>query len=207
MNLVRRLLILSLFLLVPLSSTASTINFDDLQETFDDPLPSPYAGFSWDNFRYFSFDDNAGFPTWQAAISSKPNAAYSGGTLGPDQIVGTFSRTTAFDFTSAYLGVVNYATMNLTVQGWLGGVLKYSQVVSLDSNGADLFVFNFLNVDAVTLTGSINANDPCDFNCSQFTVDDIVYGRATQTVPEPATVSLLGLGAAALWRARRSRRS
>lgn len=202
------LVVAGLLLVVPRPATAATIDFDDLPETFDDALPSPYQGFDWENFRYYSFDDNAGFPTWQNGIVSQPNAAYSGGEIGTDQIVGVISRAAPFDFISAYLGAPNYATMNVTVQGLLGNVVLYSQVVTVDNNGADQFTFNFLNIDRVRIFGSDTANDPCgDFNCSQFSVDDLEFGPPTLTaVPEPSSVSLLGLGALALLRRRLSRR-
>ena len=191
------------------TSRAATIDFDDLPETFDDALTSPYAGFDWTEFRYFSFDDNAAFPTWQAGIASKPNAAYSGGELvdgnGVEtQIVGVISRATPFDFVSASLATPWYSAMDLTLEGYLGGVLKFSQTVSTDNNGADLFAFNWTNIDTIRLVGSDAPGDPCTFNCSQFIVDDLVWQRAT--VPEPAALALLGAGLLASLRLRRSRR-
>jgi hypothetical protein len=171
------------------------------------PLPSPYQGFTWQDFRYYSFDANAGFPTWQAGIVSQPNAAYSGGEVGVTQIVGVISSATPFDFVSAYLGSPNYATMNLTVQGLQGSTVAFSQVVSVNNNGADLFTFNFLNIDSLRFFGSDTPGDPCgDFNCSQFSVDDLQFAPATTAVPEPSTMSLLGLGALALMRKRQRRK-
>jgi hypothetical protein len=97
--------------------------------------------------------------------------------------------------------------MNLTVQGWLGGSLAFSQVVTLDSNGADQFTFNFQNIDTIRMFGSDGTDfstNPCgDFNCSQFTVDSLVLEPATAApVPEPSSLSLLALGALAVFRRR-----
>ena len=184
------------------TAQGATIDFDDLAETFDDALPSPYAGFGWENFRYYSFDANTGFPEWQAGIASEPNAAYSGGELfengGEVPYVGTISRATPFDFVSATFGSLLYGTMDLIVEGYLGNTLKFSQTLAVDNTGADLFMLNFTNIDRVRIFGSDNPNDPCGTsNCSLFAIDDFTWQQATTVptnVPEPSTLALLGAG-------------
>jgi hypothetical protein len=209
MALVRWAVVIGVLLGLAGTARAATIDFDDLPETFDDALPSPYAGFDWADFRYFSFDANAGFPAWQAGIASQPNAAYSGGELvdgnGVEtQIVGVISRATPFDFVSATFATPWYSSMNLTVEGYLGGVLKFSQTVATDNDGADLFAFNWTNIDSVKMFGSDGIGDPCTFNCSQLIVDDFSWQRATLPVPEPLTLALFGLGLLAVLRHRRA---
>jgi hypothetical protein len=201
MRLLPATLALSLLLVNASPSSGAAITFDDLPQTFDSALASPYQGFDWQNFRYYSFTANAGFPTWQNGIVSQPNAAYSGGEIGTTQIIGTISSATPFDFVSAYLGSPNYATMNLTVQGLQGSTVAFSQVVSVNNNGADPFTFNFINIDSLRLFGSDTAGDPCGtFNCSQFTVDNLQFAPANSTIPEPATLLLVGGGLVALRR-------
>lgn len=199
---------------------AEVVNFDDLTPVFDASLASPYAGYQWENFRYYAFDfNNDGTDEFDPGVVSQTNAAYSGGDLfvegGTVQIVGVISRATPFDFVSAYLGSVWLQAMSLTVQGYLGATQAFSTVVQLDNNGADKFAFNFTNVDRVTLVGTFDPNDPNgNSNVSQFTVDNVEFGTPGSgpggpsdpaPVPEPATLSLVGLGVAAALGTRRRR--
>lgn len=187
------------------SAQATVINFDDLDASVDLPLDSisPYAGMSWSNFSaYTSFP---GFDGFNNGIVSPDNAAYSGGQVfgtAVVPVVGSIVSATAFDFTSAYLGAGYYDDLVVTVRGLRGGSVIYSQDVVVGTGGAALFNFAFANIDALEFVASTGANtsDPfgCgDFNCTQFTIDDITVAAATiteppgGTVPEPSTLALL----------------
>lgn len=209
MSLVKAAVLGSLVLLtLAVPARAAVINFDDLADVADAPMPSPYQGFSWTDVQYFTndlFGPPFGPDGFDNGIVSQKNAAYSGGAdtaTGLNQVVAVISSPSTFNFVSAYLGAVYYDTMNLTVQGFQGSTLLFSQVVVLDNNlttgSANKFTFNFTNIDTIKMFGSLA--DPNCTNCSQFTMDDIEF----TPVPEPSTLSLVALGAAAALR-RRSR--
>jgi len=92
------------------------------------------------------------------------------------------------------------------LQEWLGGSVVFSQVVTVGTGGAQLASFNFTGIDELdfyaTKTGQTTDPFGCgSFNCTQFTVDDLVFAAATEPpptpAPEPSTLALLGLAAAA----------
>ena len=195
------------------SAFAAEVNFDDLTEVFDEELVSPYAGFTWENFRYFTFDFNNDsiLDGFDRGVVSPENAAYSGGEVGDPGSettrVGHIGSPTPFDFVSAYFGAINYTSMVLTVQGFHGAVMTVSTTINLDNNGADQFFFpTFTNLTSLRMfgveAGAVDNGGCGTYNCTQFTIDNFQF----TPVPEPSTLTLVGAGALAGFRRLRRRR-
>lgn len=204
-----------------------TANFDDIDASGGDvPIASPYLGFTWANFT--AYTATPGFEGFNNGIVSPANAAYSGGemfTNAVTPIVGSITSTNLFDFLSADLGAGYYDGLSLTAQGLRGGQLLFTRTVTLGTTGAQGFSFDFIDIDTLTLVAAATPTtaDPfaCGgFNCTQFTLDDVMLVAKDIVAPPPeppagevsepgslALVLVAGLGAAGLRPALRRRRT
>jgi len=193
-------------ILAALPATASVINFDDIDASGGfvilDTL-SPYHGFDWTNFSVYTTNFLPGFDN---GIVSSPNAASTAGDSGGSPIISTISSTSAFDFVSAYLGAGWYDGLDVTVEGFNGPTEDFSKTVTVDTEGAQLFTFNFDDIDKLeifsTVTGSTTDPYGCGpSGCSQVTLDNLTFTPASgppPSVPEPSMVGIAGLGFLAL---------
>jgi hypothetical protein len=107
-----------------------------------------------------------------------------------------------FDFTSAFLSFRtfdgNVSPAAITVRGYRGGDQLFSRVLTL-TNSAQLFTFNWADVSEVEFASeSLNAT-----RSAVLAVDDVTLA----TVPEPATVVLVGAGAVMILGMARRRRA
>jgi hypothetical protein len=106
-----------------------------------------------------------------------------------------------FDLTSAFLSFRTYdgnvSPGTITVRGYRGDAEVFSRVLTL-TNSAQLFTFNWADVSEVAFESeALNAG-----RSAVLAVDDLTLA----TVPEPATVALVGVGAAVLLAGARRRR-
>ena len=186
--------------LTAIPSQAALINFDDFDASAVPAVDSlnPYQGFTWQN--WFGFTTPAG-GFFANGIVSGPNAAFSGFQFsGGAPVPATISNGSPFSLTSAYLGAGWLDGLGITVQGFLGATQVATQDLILGVSGATLTNFiGFGNVDQVVfLTTGVGTSDPLgcgNFNCGQFTVDNISFGSpVVAQVPEPTTLVLLSLG-------------
>jgi hypothetical protein len=195
------------------SLQAATINFDDIDASAGDVILSNYQGYTWVNFS--AYTDVPGFPGFNAGIVSSPNAAYGGGEILGNAVLGEITATSPFNFTSAYLGSGYYDNLSLTVQGLFGGVSHFSQTVTVSTEGAQLFNFSFTGIDELVFSGAQTAatTDPYScgpVNCTFFTIDDAVLTPSsappgTPNAPEPSTSICCVLGILAMFPLRRYR--
>jgi hypothetical protein len=182
-----------------------TINFDDVNAAAGDVVLNglnPYHGFTWTNFSVYT--TTPGFPGFNNGIVSPANAAYSGGevfgaTVTP--VVGEIQSASPFNFVSAYVGAGYYDNLSLTVQGLLGGSLLFTRTVTVNTTGAQLTSFGFTGINELDFFASKTpqTTDPflCgDFNCTQFTLDDLTFAPASTPVPLPSSFGLLALALA-----------
>lgn len=204
---------LPLLLFLASAASAATINFDGLNASSGDIVldtVSPYQGFDWTNFSVYT--TAPGFPGFNNGIVSPPNAAYGGGdNLGVATPSYISSPSGGFNFISADLGSGWYNGLNLTVEGLSNGSEKFSKTVTVNTAAAQLFTFDFTDINSLEFLTSATSStsDPygCGASgCSQFTIDNITITPSTgpppPKTPEPATYLLttLGIGAVLLVR-------
>ena len=200
-TLVLRLVSATLLLsFAPLS--AAVIGFDDLNASAGDIVLDAfdsYQGFIWKNISVYT--STPGFPGFNNGVISSPNAAYTAGFSSSSVI----ASTDPFDFISAYLGAGWYDGLSVTVTGFFNGSQRFSQTVTVNTTGAQLFTFNFTSINQVDFTSASvsSTTDPygCGSSgCSQITLDDLTLLPSTPPIdtPEPATVAIVGFGGVAL---------
>jgi PEP-CTERM motif len=162
--------------------------------TFDDYTTGPYAtidpaqpyhGFTWDNFWVMN-KDTFPYSGWAVGAVSGNYTAYNG--YGFPALV----SDTAFTFNGVYLTSVYDDPNSVTVTGSLGGVQKYTQTVVLSTSGPTWVDFNFVNIDTLQFSSSIDRW----FCLDNFTFDEPI-------VPEPSSLILwslaVGVGMTVTW--------
>ncbi|MBU7585596.1 MAG: PEP-CTERM sorting domain-containing protein [Nostoc sp. TH1S01] len=166
------------------------LTFDDLEPTnsvFEGLLiPNGYGGLNWDNFEYLD----------TVLFNANPSGYINGTISSPNVAFNRFSnpatvsrRRGLFDFNSAYLSGAWNDGLNILVEGFYGGIAKYSTTVTVNSTSPTLFNFDFLGIDSLKFSsfGGINAGySGVGFN---IVLDNFTY--TPQPVPEPTAI--LGL--------------
>jgi hypothetical protein len=194
--------------------SAEVIDFDDIDASAGDVILdtlSPYQGFTWTNFSVYT--STPGFPGFNNGIVSAPNAAYTSGDSLGSPIVSTITAPSPFNFVSGYFGSGWYDGLSVTLNGLYNGAQEFTQTITVDTEGAQLFTFNFTGIDELdifsTVTGATSDPYGCGAaGCSQVTLDNLTLtpGNSPPTsVPEPETLALTGLGILAFAAFRRLR--
>jgi hypothetical protein len=161
------------------------IDFENLYpgyETSFIQIPNGYMGFDW------SYDFRG------VTSEYRPGTGYEYGTIGRmaaytsnhRDISMTSADLTTFNFVGAYITAAWLDNEPFTVEGWRGGTCLYTENLHTSTNGPYWFVFNFQDIDTLWFKP---INEPGNHH--------IVIDNITIT-PEPATLLLLGLGAAVL---------
>jgi hypothetical protein len=183
---------IALMALASAPAVAQIATFDDLPGTGGlTPVPFGYAvpGMQWYNWYVVT-----GAETGTACDVSHPNCAYNGfGT--PNSL---FESSTPFDFDSGYFTAwyrsepfCGYGcTVDLTVSGWLNGVLVGTMDFTLSGPTPSLLTFNYDNVNLVIFDTHGTGN--------WFLADNLAFNNAT-AVPEPASLALLATGLVGLF--------
>ena len=175
---------------------AKTLTFDDISTPVNlssELISDGYGGLNWNNFfvRDTTFDSGTGY---QNGTVSKSNVALDG--FGDPATVSIGNGT--FDFNSADLTGA-FHSGSILVEGFSGGIVKYSQTVSVNTTTPALFNFNFFNIDKLEFLGvdGKDTNNTYSNQSKQFALDNFTYNE-TKSVPEPSTIqalAVLGLGA------------
>lgn len=203
-------------------ANADTLTFDDIDASAGDVILdylSPYHSYTFTNLSIYT--SVPGFPGYNNGIVSSPNAAYTQGDALGTPTISTITSATSFDFDSAYLGSGWYNGLSATFIGLSGSTKLYSETVTVDTTGAQLFNFNFLGIDTLEIYSSVSVatTDPYGCGpsgCSQLTLDNVTLvpdlnppppPPPPSQVPEPTSFILTGLGGSGTLIARRFRQS
>ena len=160
--------------------------FDELSGS-GSPVPNGYGGFNWSNMYYLNPAGSvyAGSGYRNGMVSS-PNVAYN--AYGSAAAV----SDGVFDFAGAYLTAAWRDGLNITVNGYSGTTLLYTQTVTVNHTGPNWFSFNYYGIDKLEFSSSGGTEVPgLQGSGSHFAMDDFTV------VPVPGAVALgiLGLGA------------
>jgi hypothetical protein len=160
---------------------AVVVTFDDLPETLS-PIPNGYGGLNWNNFYHLNGSLEYPYGYFNGTVST-PNVAFN--AYGNPASVSIGSGQ--FDFNSAYLTAAWNNKVNILVKGLLGGTVKYSTTVTVDTTHPRQFNFNFLAIDNLKFKS---------LSYDHFALDNFDY----KAVPEPFTIlgslTAAGFGAA-----------
>ena len=175
--------------LLPANAGATTVMFDDVCRVDNcvDPIPAGYGGLGWSRF-------------WVDEPFDTEDSGYARGRVSGDSVAfnasgdpATFFNGTPFDFVSTYLTAAFNTGLNITVEGFLGRNLLYTQTVVVDDQAPTLFTFNYQGVDSVRFTafGGVDANPGNPGSGPIFAMDNPTLDNLTYTLPEPSTLLLL----------------
>lgn len=167
---------------------ADVINFDDLPPGSGDFIPSPYAGFNWNNFAYSQY----GLPGtgYSNGLVSPPNYAFN--AFGEDASV--TAATGPFTFSGGQFTSAWRDDLQLVITGYQGTTAVDTATLDLQVGGPFQFMTDWTNLDSLTFAASGGTQHPGLFgNSTAFVLDDLVMGNAA-AVPEPATWALMLVG-------------
>ncbi len=202
---------------------AVVITFDDIETTYGfGAVENGYGGLNWVNFGYVNqvFHPGSGY---ENGLASGDYTAFNW-YAKPAEVTGDL-----FDFQSTFLTAAWNNGLNILVEGFSGGILKYSQNVVVNPSESKQFIFDYIGVDRVKFTssGGVDANPNDNIVGRNFVMDNFTYSKsnssitpATPTpvfqpggnvaeVPEPISVlgSLLALGFGGVFYRQYSRKS
>ena len=185
------------FVVVVLILTTGSLQADIGVWTFDelppivgsyDPIPDGYGGFTWENMYYLDpvyYNTNSGY---MAGMVSQPYVAFNAAAGAAAVSDGIFS------FGGAYLTGAWNDDLNIQVNGYLDGSLKYSQTVVVSSTAPTWFDFNYYGIDKLGFSswgGTPNPNYTTGAG-AHFVMDNFTI------VPIPGAVLLGILGVSAV---------
>jgi len=192
--------IIMFFAVVILILTIGSVQADIGVWTFDDlpsslpgtQIPNGYAGLIWDNMFYLNAVDYYLNPSgYNAGMISSPNVAYNGS--GEPAAVSDEN----FSFGGCYLTGAWNDDLNIQVDGYFEGELKYSQTVVVSSTAPTWFDFNYYNIDRLEFSswgGTFNtdyAGGGEQFAMDNFTIVPV-------PVPGAVLLGILGFGVAGI---------
>ena len=182
---------------------AATIGFDDLSN--ESSIYDGYHGFNWDNLVVLNandFHNKYGDNGYTNGLVSGNNVAFN--TNGMVGLVNGQS----FTFNGAYLTAAWNDNLNITVEGLLDGITKYTKTVVVNTDSPNWFNFDFQDINGLQFTSFGGTDAGFNGSGTHFAMDNFTYNEPTQYVPEPITGLVLaaGMGGAALGRAKSKKR-
>lgn len=192
----RRLLaagVVALAAAAPLQARAQLLTFDDVAidaSGYRGNLPSPYHGFT-----FASEGSDLGVILSTASIIA-PGTGYQFGVVSPSNVFyslfgARITSATPFTFDDGYFASAFRSGATVTASGWLGGVQQFSTSFTVDMTGPTFRSFGWSNIDQVRILISGGTGQ----GTSYLVADNLRFnGATTSVVPEPTTVTLMGLG-------------
>ncbi len=201
---------------------AVVVTFDDIETTDEfGAIENGYGGLNWVNFGYVNhiFHPGSGY---ENGLESGDYTAFNW-YAQPAEIAGEL-----FDLEGAFLTAAWNNGLNILVEGFSEGILKYSQNVVVNPSESSWFAFEYTGVDRVRFTssGGIDANPNDNIVGRNFVMDNLTYRKSNsgvtpdtpsptsppqgnREVPEPITVlgSLLSLAFGGIFYKKYSRKS
>jgi len=186
--------LLCAILMAQSASATIVLDFEDIDAAGVEgvQLQDGYAGFNWSDDAY-ALDKNY-----------IPASGYFYGTQG-QTCLATRSENTitmdnggVFDFSGAYITSAWNTDHNFTVEGWLNDSMIYTSSKVTSSDKAYWFDFDYNNIDKLVFIPGSGTDAGTSGNGNHLCIDNITL------VPEPLTLSLLGLGGLMLRRKRRA---
>lgn len=182
------------------NASAAVLSFDDIPAGLN-AVPDGYGGFNWNNnalLAVYSRGDIAanGLPMgYSNGITSGTQATFNAG--GDVPVTVTTAAGGTFTFTGANF-TATAGTETLTFFGFLNGDLTAVSAPYLitDAAATTITLPNFTNIDTLSIFSESEGT-------TVFAMDDFAFnsgnpGGPGNQVPEPFSLSLMGLGLAAL---------
>lgn len=173
-----------------LNASALVIDFEDRPQGLNQ-IEDGYQGLDWNNgagnmwtLNGTSYgDQTSGYTTLANALGGDM-VGFNG--YGDNPVLVEAQGTDTFDLTSFWMTSAWDSVMNISLSGWLDGVMMYSTSFEVSRTEARFFTFDWIGIDSVRF----------DDQGQHFAIDNIVLNEST--VPEPSPLLLLGLGLVAL---------
>lgn len=202
---------------------AVVVTFDDIDTTYGfGAVENGYGGLDWVNFGYVNqiFHPGSGY---ENGLASGDYTAFNW-YAQPAEVTGDL-----FDFQGTFLTAAWNNGLNVLVEGFSEGILKYSQNVVVNPSESRWFGFDYIGVDRVKFTssGGVDANPNDNIVGRNFVIDNFTYRKSNSNmtpatpppvlqpggnvaeVPEPISVlgSLVALGFGGIFYRQHSRKS
>lgn len=180
------------------SASAAVLTFDDITNTEVADIFNGYGGFNWQapQTNSIAMSKDYGYPGLDAmqGVTSGDYAAVTNFSYEPgDSFIITSSTSSLFDFNSAQFASLDFAQNNISIKGYLGGVLQNED--SFDVTNSSVFYYNggdkFFGIDQLVISSTL------DTSGDWIAMDDFTYNEsAPAPAPEPSSMvlGLMGLG-------------
>jgi len=183
--------IIAVGIVFPSRVNASLFSFDDLPDSFPGyAIPNGYGGLNWDNFYEL---DGANINAYYGIAAS----GYANGVVSPNNVAFNYYGSTAVTSSSSTFSLVSgYFTgafnngLTLSVQGYNGSSLIYSQSYTLNAIASQFITFNMNNITEADFSSYGGYNAGLSYGSgTQFVMDNLTV----VLVPEPPALALASL--------------